>query len=99
MGVGRTAVVHRDAVEPGGAERLAVRGDFLEVPAERLLALVEAGDDLEPRRGGFPRAVQGQCVERLGAEPRLVGEVEHAPPLDVRETPRSLRRAIPRHPG
>ena len=89
VGVGRPPVVHGDGEEPGGAERLGVRGDLLEVPAERLLALVDAEHRLEPRRGrgvgAGLRGVQGEGVERPGVEAPLVGQVEDPPPLDAPE--------------
>ena len=77
------------------AERLAVRGDLLEVPAERLLALVDAGDDLEPRamaRGaGACRASASSVWRGTGARRR------GGTPAAARRgrTPRSRRPARP----
>ncbi len=85
VGVGRPAVVHRHGEEAGGAERLAVRGDLLQVPAERLLAFVEAGDHLERRsRGqlGRVRNAVRQGVERADPQPPLVGAVEQPAAFD-----------------
>ncbi len=88
MGVGRPLVVDRDGIEAGHAERLDVGGQLFEVAAERLLALVDAEDRLEP--GGFrparrPSRVQGDGIERLGAEAPLVSQVKDSPPLERRE--------------
>ena len=90
VGVGRAAVVHRDAVEPGGAERLAVRRDLLQVPAERLLALVEAASrpGTAATAACSPRGRAGPGRRGPGAERALVGEVEHAAALESRRTPR-----------
>src|SRR6185437_5152222 len=54
----------------------------------RLLALVEAAGDLEPRRrrpAAPPRRVDRDRVERLGAETPLVRQVEDPPPLEPGE--------------
>ena len=62
--IGRPAIVHRDREEAGRAEGLGVGGELLEVPAERLLALVDAEDRLEPRRlglGGGRRACKAMA--------------------------------------
>ena len=47
--------------EPGRAERLDVGGQLLQVAAERLLALVEAEDRLEPRLRRRPAPAAGAC--------------------------------------
>src|SRR5262245_34346612 len=50
MRIGRALVIHRDIEESGGAERLAGWFDFLEMAAERFLALVETEHRLKGRR-------------------------------------------------
>jgi hypothetical protein len=71
MRIGRALVVHRDVEEPGRAEGLAGRSDFLQMATDRLLPLVEAEHRLE--RGG-----RGQG-SRLVTDERVVQAMTNRP--------------------
>src|SRR5262249_4667689 len=81
------------------AERDRVRGQLLQVTADRLLTLVDAEHRLEGRVGRLvvrPAVVQGQGVEGLRGGAPLVGQMKDAPPLDGRERLDLLGEAGPR---
>ena len=65
-----------------------IRGQFLEVTADRLFALVDAEDRLEPRldgrRGGLAD-VQRERVGGLRVEAPFVGQVKDSSPLESAE--------------
>src|SRR5262245_65105853 len=68
VGIDRTAVVHGNGKKTGKAEGLAVGGNFLQMPAKRFFALVEAAADLESWDTVIWLGVPGvgqKCVERL----------------------------------
>src|SRR5262245_61488669 len=72
VSVGGAAIVYRHSEEPGGPECFAVRRSLLEVPAERFLTLVDAGDDLKARSARrWRRRVERQSIQRLFPEPLL----------------------------
>ena len=50
VGVRRAAIIHRHAVEAGGAERFHVGRDFFQMPAERFFAFVETANELKSRQ-------------------------------------------------
>ena len=88
VGIVHAPVVHRDREEAGRAERGRVRGQLLQVAADRLFALVDAEDRLEPRLRPVVRLSTANAerdgVGDLRVEPALVGQVKHPPPLERR---------------
>ena len=101
MSVGHALVIHRHVEEPGGAERLAVRLDLLQVPAERFLPLVDAENRLERRRPGRPlrcvvheRVVQAMTNRSLE---RLMQDATPAHTVELSQLGFELRH-VPRRP-
>src|SRR5437762_9553885 len=84
--VGHSLVIHRDIVETGRAERFACRLDFLQMTAERLLALVEAEQRLKYRgvrqssgrvlNQGIVQAMANRPLERLLQDAAAANAVE-----------------------
>ena len=100
--IGRPSIVHRDREEARRAVSGRVGGDLFDVPAQRLLALVDAEDRLESRNlrlGAGARACKRDGVERSACRtaarrPRGRSGGARAP-----RTPRSPRAASPTPSG
>jgi len=86
MRVGGALVIHRDAEETGGTERLASWFDLLQVATKRLLAFVDAEDCLEScgcvrrlwcvLRESVVQAMADGTLERLVKNPASAYRVE-----------------------
>src|SRR5690349_15282368 len=88
MRVGCALVIHRDVEEPRGAEGRARGVHFLQMTAERFLALIEAEDGLKRgRRRGVARGMTYQRVIQAMADRPLEGLVKDPPSPDAVEAP------------
>ena len=98
VGVGRSAVVHGHAEEPGDAEGLDVGRDSSRWRRNDSSRSSRQQTTWKRGAGGRPcvlPGVQGHGVEGLRAESPLVGQVEDAPAFDSGRTPRSLQQGRP----